>query len=101
MREIDRMLELRERAGDEAKRRRIDEAMEALDAAFQARIGMVSDYILNGRAERLDMGDILRRMDALRGIGERYGVEFPELRDAREASAYILRYGKEILLSDD
>ena len=100
MREIDRMMELRSRVRDEAERRQIDEAMETLDAAFQARIGMVSDFILNGRTGRPDISDVLRCMDALRDVGEKYGVGFPELRDAREANAYVLRYGREIFLSD-
>lgn len=39
--------------------------------------------------------------DRMWGIGKSCSAEFSELRDAREAGAYVLRCGREVHLDDD
>ena len=97
--EIEKMTSIQEKVTD-AEAREIGLIIDTLSKDFE---GMVHDsrvFILTGKKVERDFADSISALQKLKNYGERFGVEFPDIKSNDQASTYILTFGRETVLMD-
>ena len=101
MTEIQKMIQLRKVATEEAEKQSISKVMDTLEEVFKVFVGQVPDFIRTGERGVADTTEAITAVKAIREIGKKYGVEFPEIHSEQELRVYVAKYALEILRSND
>ena len=98
VKELDKMIRLRERFSGE-EQVEIDRAIDNIVACFQQMIGQTSDFLIKGKNDGIEVTEVVKSIAVLKHYGDQKGVEFPEVKDEKDAKVYVLKFGKEVLFS--
>lgn len=94
--EIDKMVALREKAVGEEKNE-IAMCMNMITSKFKEMVFATGNRVSGNLEENVKFEEVKSAIATLRSLGEKYGVEFPKIETDKQAAAYILKIGMDVL----
>ena len=96
--EIEKMTSIQERCTGEEKKE-IDQVIETLSVDFEAVLSDSRNYILTGEKKERNLSESIFAIKKMKRIGEKYGIEFPEVETNEQAAVYVLNFGRQIVMN--
>ena len=96
MREIDKMIEIRDNLND-VEKRSFDEALNNIGDTFKAMVYSVKDYILNAEEKKIQLETAKTALNTVKQLADKAGIEMPDFDTDEKVKAYSLKYGMEIV----
>ena len=96
MREIEKMMEIREKlTGGEQKK--LDDSLRIVGDTFKEMVHSARGAILNAETENVRFDDVKKALNDIKALAEKTGIEIPDFDTDAKIKAYIMKYGMEIV----
>ena len=97
MREIEKMMEIREKlTGGEQKK--LDDSLRIVGDTFKKMVNSSRGTILNAEIENVvSFEEVQKALNDIKALAEKTGIEIPDFDTETKIKAYILKYGMEIV----
>ena len=94
--EIEKLNAIQEKV-EQSEKTIVEQIKETISTDFRAMIEDTRIFLMTGEKISRDFSNSIAALKKLKGFGDQYGIEFPEINTNEEAAIYILKFGSEIV----